>query len=182
MQIQTGIYKGQKLLRASNRAIRPCSSRVKKSLFDTLAFRLDFEGIAVLDLFAGFGSLGFEALSLGAQRVCFVDQNVDSLRSLKATTEKLGVGSCVRIVKQDVLRFIRSEKGAYSLVFCDPPYSWPDYPALVSSVFEHGLVASHGMMLMEHSAEHDLTGIEQYAFHKDYGMTRVTFFMLEEQP
>ncbi len=182
MQIQTGIYKGQKLLRASSRAIRPCSSRVKKSLFDTLAFRMDFEGIAVLDLFAGFGSLGFEALSLGARSVCFVDQNADSLRSLQATTDKLGVGRAVRIARQDVLRFIRSDKGAYDLVFCDPPYSWADYPALILSVFQHGLIAPHGMMLIEHSTDHDFSGIEQYAFHKDYGMTRVTFFIPEEQP
>ncbi|MBO8093538.1 MAG: 16S rRNA (guanine(966)-N(2))-methyltransferase RsmD [Prosthecochloris sp.] len=179
MQIQTGKYRGRKLQRASCRSIRPCSSRVKKSLFDTLAVRMDFEGISVLDLFAGFGSLGFEALSRGADRVCFVDQNVHALRSLQATAENLGAGAQVRIVKQDVLRFLSSSEDVFDLVFCDPPYSWPDYPALISTVFSRRVVARGGLLLVEHSTEHDFGDQPHFLFCKDYGMTRVTFFSQE---
>ncbi|MEC9487027.1 MAG: RsmD family RNA methyltransferase [Prosthecochloris sp.] len=182
MQIQTGRYKGQKLQRASSHAIRPCTGRVKKSLFDTLGSRMDFEGISVLDLFAGFGSLGFEALSLGASHATFVDQNVHALRSLKATAEKLRCGDAVTIVCQNVLRFIDTQSGTYELVFCDPPYSWEDYPRLVSSIFERGLVAASGSLLIEHQASGDFSDLPQYDFHKDYGMTRVTFFTAENQP
>ncbi|MEI6758073.1 MAG: 16S rRNA (guanine(966)-N(2))-methyltransferase RsmD [Chlorobium sp.] len=176
MQIQAGIYKGRKIRSSSSHAIRPCSSRVKKSLFDTLAARIDFEGIAVLDLFAGFGSLGFEALSRGAASVCFVDQHVDSLKAMKATALQIGLHEKVRIVNADVTAFLGRASGPFDLVFCDPPYSWPDYDLLIERICGGTLLASEGMLLMEHSAHIDFQHAPGYSFHKDYGMTRVTFF------
>ena len=137
---------------------------------------MELVGIKVLDLFAGFGSLGFEALSRGAVEICFVDNSVQSQKSLRETAAGLGVQSSVRIVKQDVVQFIRTEKGRYDLVFCDPPYSWGDYSTLVNEIFSRGLVAENGMLLMEHSSRYTFENIRHYDFYKDYGMTRVTFF------
>ncbi len=176
MQILAGIYRGRKIRNSSTNAIRPCSSRVKKSLFDTLAARMDFEGIAVLDLFAGFGSLGFEALSRGAATVLFVDQHVDSLKALKSTAGDLGVQSCAKIVNAEVSAFLGRATGEYHLLFCDPPYAWPDYDRLIEKIFSAKLVAENGFLLMEHSTQYDFTASLWYSFHKDYGMTRVTFF------
>jgi 16S rRNA (guanine966-N2)-methyltransferase len=176
MQILAGIYKGRKIRSSSSLAIRPCSSRVKKSLFDTLTARIDFEGASVLDLFAGFGSLGFEALSRGARSVCFVDQHVDALKALKATTTQLAVHESVKIVNADVLAFLGRVTGQFDLLFCDPPYSWPDYDRLIERIFAGTLLAEEGLLLMEHSAHLDFSHTPYYAFHRDYGMTRVTFF------
>ena len=142
---------------------------------------MDLSGANVLDLFAGFGSLGFEALSRGADRVCFVDMNQASLRALRSSVGELGVSSRVRIVKRDVPGFIGSEKASYDLVFCDPPYNWADYGRLVREIFENGLLAEDGMLLMEHSRRHAFENDPHYAFHKDYGNTRVTFFVLHEE-
>ena len=149
---------------------------MKKSIFDTLAARLDFEGVAVLDLFAGFGSLGFEALSRGAESVCFVDQHVDALRAMKATALQLGVQDCVNIVNADILAFLGRATGQYDLLFCDPPYSWPDYDTLLERIFGGALLAQAGFLLVEHSSHLDFRTLQNYPFHKDYGMTRVTFF------
>lgn len=176
MQILAGTYRGRKIRNSSAHAIRPCSSRVKKSLFDTLAARIDFDGIAVLDLFAGFGSLGFEALSRGAATASFVDQHVDSLKALKATAGDLGVQSRTKIINADVLAFLGRATGEYDLLFCDPPYSWSDYERLIEKIFSSQLLTEDGFLLMEHSTQHDFTESLNYAFHKDYGMTRVTFF------
>ncbi len=176
MQILAGVYKGRKIRSSSSLAIRPCSSRVKKSLFDTLTARMDFEGVSVLDLFAGFGSLGFEALSRGARSVCFVDQHVDALKALKATTLQLAVHDRVKIVNTDVSAFLRRVEGSFDLLFCDPPYSWPDYDLLIERIFAGTLLAPEGFLLVEHSAHLDFQHSPCYSFHRDYGMTRVTFF------
>ena len=176
MQILAGLYKGRKIRSSSSLAIRPCSSRVKKSLFDTLTARMDFEGVSVLDLFAGFGSLGFEALSRGARSVCFVDQHVDALKALKATATELAVQESVKIVNGDVSAFLGRVTGPFDLLFCDPPYSWPDYDLLIERIFAGSLLAREGFLLIEHSAHLDLRHSPRYSFHRDYGMTRVTFF------
>jgi 16S rRNA (guanine966-N2)-methyltransferase len=176
MQILAGKYKGRKIRSSSSLSIRPCSSRVKKSLFDTLTARIDFEGLCVLDLFAGFGSLGFEALSRGAQSVCFVDQHVDALKALKATALQLGVQDGVKIVNADVLTFLGRATGTFDLLFCDPPYSWPDYNRLIELIFAGSLLSREGWLLIEHNTQLDFSELPCYSFHRDYGMTRVTFF------
>ncbi len=176
MQILAGTYRGRKIRSSSSQAIRPCSSRVKKSLFDTLAARIDFEGISVLDLFAGFGTLGFETLSRGAASVSFVDQHVDALKALKATAIELGVQEHVRIVNADVSAFLGRATGQFDLLFCDPPYSWLDYNRLIEKILGGVLLAEEGLLLIEHSTQFMFTSSPHYSFHKDYGMTRVTFF------
>lgn len=180
MQIIAGAYRGRRIRTTPIRDVRPCSSRVKKSIFDTLAARMDFDGIDVLDLFAGFGSLGFEALSRGACSATFVDRLQDSLRSLRSTARQLGLDDGVRIVGDDVPGFLERAGGPYDLVFCDPPYAWPDYPQLIAGVMEGGVLAEEGWLLMEHDARHDFSGSPFYSFHRDYGMTRITFFQHPE--
>ncbi len=137
---------------------------------------MDLTGTKILDLFAGFGSLGYEALSRGASGVCFVDSSVQALRSLRETAAELGVSSQVRIVRKSVVQFIKTEKNSYDLVFCDPPYNWQDYRALIRDIFSRGLLAENGMLLIEHSNRYSFEDEPKYAFHKDYGMTRVSFF------
>lgn len=176
MQILAGTYKGRKIRSSSTNAIRPCSSRVRKSLFDTLAARLDFDNITVLDLFAGFGSLGFEALSRGAASVCFVDQQVDALKAIKTTALQLGVEERVKIVNADVSAFLSRPSKPFDLVFCDPPYSWPDYGQLIEKIAGGTLLADEGILLIEHRAHLEFKHSPYYSFQKDYGMTRVTFF------
>jgi len=176
VQILAGIYRGRKIRSSSSQAIRPCSSRVKKSLFDILSGRIDFDGVSVLDVFAGFGSLGFEALSRGAASVCFVDQHVDALKALKSTSLQLGTDDRVKIVNSDVSAFLSRASGQFDIVFCDPPYSWHDYDLLIEKIVGGGLLAEEGLLLVEHSTHIDFLQSPYYSFHRDYGMTRVTFF------
>ncbi|HHE31185.1 MAG TPA: 16S rRNA (guanine(966)-N(2))-methyltransferase RsmD [Chlorobaculum parvum] len=179
MQIQAGRYRGRKIRHLPSRDIRPCSSRVKKSLFDTLAARIDFEGIEVLDLFAGFGNLGFEALSRGAKSACFVEQNRKALDTMKQTASDIGVQSLARFVMADVSAFLKREQGPFDLVFCDPPYRWEDYELLIRPILDTGLLAAGGLLLIEHYSSHDFSQSRGYLFHKDYGTTRVSFFTPE---
>lgn len=180
MQVQSGLYRGRKIRHLPSRDIRPCSSRVKKSLFDTIGARLDFEGIDILDLFAGFGTLGFESLSRGAASVCFVEQNRQALDTMKATAADLGVTGACRFVNADVTAFLGREARTYDLVFCDPPYRWADYGNLIEAIVTGDLLEpEHGMLLMEHHSSHDFSAAPGYLFHKDYGTTRISYFTHE---
>jgi len=179
LQIHAGRYRGRKIRHLPSRDIRPCTSRVKKSLFDTLAARIDFEGIDVLDLFAGFGNLGFEALSRGARSVCFVEQNRKALDTMKQTAADIGVQGSARFFMADVSAFLKRQEGPFELVFCDPPYRWEDYELLIRSILDTGLLAADGLLLIEHHASHDFSQSRGYLFHKDYGTTRVSFFTPE---
>lgn len=177
MQVQAGKYRGRKIRHIPTRDVRPCSSRVKKSLFDTIGARMDFEDIDVLDLFAGFGNLGFEALSRGARSACFVEQNRQALEVMKATAGDLGVAAVSRFVMADVVAFLKRDEGVtYDLVFCDPPYRWEDYGSLVKAIVQGPLLAGEGMLLVEHHSSNDFSLLPGYRFHKDYGTTRVSFF------
>lgn len=176
MQIIAGTYRGQKIKSVPSRDIRPCSSRVKKSLFDTLSARIDFDGLVVLDLFAGFGNMGFEALSRGAGFVYFVDRHPESLRCMQDTARRLGVSSRVSIVKSDVTAFLDRTQERFGLVFCDPPYIWSDYEALIDRIAGSRVLEEDGLLLVEHRADMDFRDSPYYLMQKDYGMTRVTFF------
>ena len=182
MQIIAGAYRGRKIRTTSSQDVRPCSSRVKKSLFDTLLHRFTFEEAKVLDLFAGFGSLGFEALSRGAASVTFVDRHPESLRSLREIARELALEDQVSIIDEDVPAFLCRYSGEADLVFCDPPYSWQDYNGLIESIMDEDGLSEDGFLLIEHSARLGLTASPYYRFHKDYGMTRVTFFQHPEHP
>lgn len=177
MQVQAGKYRGRKIRHIQTRDVRPCSSRVKKSLFDTIGARMDFEDIDVLDLFAGFGNLGFEALSRGARSACFVEQNRQALETMRSTAGDLGVTAMSRFVMADVTAFLKRVEGiSYDLVFCDPPYRWDDYGALVRAIVQGPLLSGEGLLLMEHHSSHEFSSLPGYLFHKDYGTTRVSFF------
>jgi 16S rRNA (guanine966-N2)-methyltransferase len=176
MHVQAGRFRGRRIRDLPSRDIRPCTGRVKKSLFDTLGARMDFEEIDVLDLFAGFGSLGFEVLSRGAGSVTFVEQNRAALDTMKATATDLGVGEMVRFVQSDVTLFLEREQRQYDLVFCDPPYRWEGYELLIERIASGGVLAEEGLLVMEHHAILDFSTSNSYLFHKDYGSTRVSFF------
>jgi 16S rRNA (guanine(966)-N(2))-methyltransferase RsmD len=179
VQVQAGRYRGRKIRNLPSRDIRPCSSRVKKSLFDTLEARIDFDGIEVLDLFAGFGNMGFEALSRGAHGACFVEMNRQALETMRATATDLGVTAMTRFVNADVTAFLKREVGPFELVFCDPPYRWEDYHSLIRTILDGELMSEDGLLLMEHHSSHDFSTTPGYLFHKDYGTTRVSFFTPE---
>jgi 16S rRNA (guanine(966)-N(2))-methyltransferase RsmD len=121
MRVIAGTWGGRRLQAPPGDAVRPTSDRVREALFSVLAARIP--GARVLDLFAGSGALGIEALSRGAASVTFVDSAPAAQRALKANLGALGVDAEVR--RQDALRFLGGASGdarEYDLVFLDPPY------------------------------------------------------------
>jgi 16S rRNA (guanine966-N2)-methyltransferase len=122
MRVIAGRLRGRRLVAPPGEATRPTSDRVRESLFSLLG---PLEGARVLDLFAGSGALGIEALSRGAATVDFVDSAPAAVRAVRANLDALGVVEGVRLRRQDARAFLRAARTAgheYDLVFLDPPY------------------------------------------------------------
>ncbi len=150
MRITGGRFRGHSLSTPKSDAIRPAMDRVRVFLFEVISTRLP--GARVLDLFAGTGSLGIEALSRGATRVDFVDTRGEALGLIRQNLERLGIpASAAAVHRRDAIVFC-SQAGtdAYDLVFCDPPYAFPRTQQAVEAIAAAGLLVPEGLLVVEH--------------------------------
>lgn len=122
MRVIAGSLKGHRLVTPAGLGTRPMTSRAREALFSSLGSVV--EGAAVLDLFAGSGSLGIEALSRGAAHATFVEKQRAALRSLRSNLESTGMEERATIIAGDALTPPAAE-GSYDIVFIDPPYDMP---------------------------------------------------------
>jgi 16S rRNA (guanine966-N2)-methyltransferase len=117
MRVVAGSFKGRRLQAPRGARTRPTSDRVREAVFSLLG---DVGGARALDLYAGSGALGIEALSRGAASVTFVERDARAAAALRRNLETVGAEAEVR--RQDAIRFLASASGTYDLVFVDPPY------------------------------------------------------------
>lgn len=185
MRIITGLYKGRTLQTVPDLSVRPATERVRQTLFNILANRIDFDGVRVLDLFAGSGSLGFEALSRGAQRVVFVERDALALTFLEENAKKLHCLEAVEIFSTDAFQYVHDSTEHFDLIFADPPYAYRDTAALPGAIFTRGMVEDGGYLLIEHESTLHFSEDPSYISgpEKKFGRTIVTFFQRrKEQP
>jgi 16S rRNA (guanine966-N2)-methyltransferase len=147
MRIVAGEWGGRRLAAPPGRATRPTTDRTREAWMSALA--PDLPGARVLDLFAGSGALGLEALSRGAAAATFVESSPAALRTLKANIDALGAGDRARVLRADALRYARGlQPGAFDLTLADPPYGTGAAAELVeiflSSRFSALLCLEHG--------------------------------------
>jgi 16S rRNA (guanine966-N2)-methyltransferase len=133
---------------------RPTSARARESIFSRLAVRMDLDGVRVLDIFAGSGSLGIESLSRGAAHVTFVDSSRDAAAAIRANLAQLELSDRARIVMSDVRRALgelaRSHE-SFDLVFVDAPFKNDISAEVLALLAEHQLVALDGWVVVEQS-------------------------------
>ena len=120
MRIISGARRGKKLLAPEGWEVRPTSDRVKEALFDILGPSM--EGKRFLDLFAGSGQVGLEALSRGAAEAVFVDAARASIRVAEKNIAATGLGDRARVIQADAADFLRRDRALYDVIFLDPPY------------------------------------------------------------
>lgn len=183
MRITSGKFKSR-IIRAP-KAIRPTADNVRKSAFDILGDEVS--GACVLDLFAGSGALGLEAISRGASSCVFVDNNKSSIKAIKENLEALGLldSEEIDVIFANVLRgiskFLRSGD-KFDLIFLDPPY----YKSLVKkSLFLLGtydILAKSGIAIAEHSKHDEVpVSVGELKLYRSarYGDTRISFYHKE---
>ena len=178
MRVITGLYKGRTLKTVRDLSVRPATGRVKQTIFDMLAHRIEFDGTRVLDLFAGSGSLGIEALSRGASHATFVETNPDALEYIGQNLQTLGCDNAAEIIAMDAMHFLRRSQNQFDLVFADPPYAYEEAGNIPSIVFQDKILKRHGYLLIEHATTLTFTSTSSYQAGpaKKFGRTMVTFF------
>lgn len=155
MRIITGRARGVKLATLEGDNTRPTSERAKEAVFSMLQF--DIEGREVLDLFAGSGQMGLEAVSRGAASAVFVDKSRDAMAIIGKNIEKTGLSDACRVFCADVNDYIRTAKGRkkYDIVFIDPPYALRVAAKTLASLLDGGLLKPTSILVCE-SEEADI--------------------------
>ena len=155
MRIITGKARGIKLVTLEGENTRPTSERAKEAVFSMIQF--DLEGREVLDLFAGSGQMGLEAVSRGATSATFVDKSKDAAAIISKNIEKTHLDSQCRLFHADVSDYIRTVRGRrkFDVVFIDPPYSLRAVPLTLESLLNAELLKPTSIVVCE-SAEEDV--------------------------
>lgn len=153
MRITGGSARGRRLEVPSVEGLRPTTDRARETLFNVLGQRLD--GVRVLDLFAGSGALGIEALSRGADGCVFVERDGAAVRGLRHNLEGTGTADRGQVLRSDwraAVRRLASEAARFDLVLLDPPYGRDLVAPVIAAVVAAGLVAADGWLAAEHAA------------------------------
>jgi 16S rRNA (guanine966-N2)-methyltransferase len=169
MRIVAGALGGRRLKAPAGTTTRPTSDRVREALFSILG---DVRDLSVLDLFAGSGALGIEALSRGARAAVFVDSDPRAIAATRANLEALGLTAHVH--KRDALAYLRvASDGPFDLVFLDPPYSSASEMAGPLSERLPSVVRNHARIVSESDKRHPLLLTLPLLDERVYGDTRI---------
>lgn len=179
MRVIAGSARGLILSAPKHGGVRPTPNRVKKSIFDILGQRVI--QARVIDLFAGSGSLGIEALSRGALECCFVDNSYHCCRIINQNLIKAGFMEQARVLKSDARRKIYelADQGiAADLIFLDPPYSSKFILPAIDAITDANILADEGIVIIEHPAKY-IPVAEGYRqlVQKQYGDSGVTLLL-----
>ena len=180
MRIVGGRLRGRLLQAPASRAIRPTSERLRESIFDILTHRHTglVEGARVVDLFAGSGALGIEALSRGAKFALFVDNGPEARALLRANVEAFAFGGVTRIWRADATVLGKAPAGPpFTLAFLDPPYDKGLAGPALAGLIEGHWLAPGALVVVEESgkAEIDAPAALRVVDERVYGETRVVF-------
>jgi 16S rRNA (guanine966-N2)-methyltransferase len=180
VRIVGGRLRGRALAGPKSDAIRPTSDRLRETIFNILAHGYDdaVEGARVLDLFAGTGAMGLEALSRGAAFALFVDDGAQARGIIRENVEALGLGGATRLFRRDATRMGAAAPNApFSLVFCDPPYGKDLAPRALRSCAEGGWLVPGALVVVEEAQGVEVALPEGFAEveRRDYGETKVVF-------
>lgn len=170
MRIISGKYRSRAIKTPNPKLTRPTTDIVKETLFNILQNKIDFSGIKVLDIYAGSGSFGLEALSRGAEEIHFVEKNFSVFKVLLSNIKSLNEEDCCKIFKRPAAKFTSmDEHEKYDLVFADPPFFEYDVYEVYKNVIEREYLDKNGIFIVERSIqtkEKDVNGFGVEPFKK----------------
>jgi 16S rRNA (guanine966-N2)-methyltransferase len=162
LRVIAGIYRSRILKSLKGLALRPTSDRLRETLFNVLGSEI--QGSRFIDVFAGTGAVGIEALSRGAEHVCFIENHAPSAALIRKNLAALKVHSGVTVICADAIRGletlqakVNAGEAAYDYIFIDPPYAaTADYARVLQKVVASNLLAERGIVAVEHRKSFDL--------------------------
>lgn len=150
MRILSGFYKGREIQAPKTRGTRPITSLLRKSIFDTLQFQI--EGRRVLDLFAGSGAIGLEAMSRGAKEVVFVESGREAIEAIKNNIKNFALEGEAKLFPIDAFLFLKRYKGEpFDILFIDPPYPFgvPGYKKIIEALLASPVLKEGARIFLE---------------------------------
>jgi 16S rRNA (guanine(966)-N(2))-methyltransferase RsmD len=180
VRIIAGAYKGRRLVTPRGDVTRPTADQVRIALMDTLMPWLP--NVRLLDLFAGAGGVGLEALSRGAAHVTFVERDARAVTALRDNVATLGVADAARVVRDDVLRALAALRRAgerFGVVFLDPPYEAELTTATLGALGDGALLAAGALVVAQHLTKRgpaEIAGVLRAFRTRRFGETTLTFF------
>lgn len=169
MRVITGSARGRKLKTPSGFDVRPTTDSVKEAVFNII--RDDVEGRRILDLFAGTGQMGIEALSRGAASAVFVDSSADSLKIVKENLKLCGFEAVT--VRSDALGYLK-HCGKFDIVFIDPPYDSGMYAPVLNAIYQIDILSENGIIIVESRRDCELPApVAPYVALREYNYGKV---------
>ena len=172
MRIVAGSCKGARIFAPKGAHTRPTGDRVREAAFTLIG---PVDGARVLDLYAGSGAMGLEALSRGAAEAVFVESDREACRTIKRNLEKLGLTGA-RVACEDALRFLAAERSTYDLVLVDPPYELVESLLVPLSRYLPAVLAENGLLVLETAAATEPELPLRTRTSRRYGSARLTLF------
>ena len=176
MRVITGSARGRRLKELEGLETRPTTGKVKEALFSVIQF--DIEGRRVLDLFAGTGQLGIEALSRGAECAVFVERRRDALQVIRENLEACGMTDKARVVNGDAMSYLKSGE-KFDLIFLDPPCASGLLEQALEEIVRFDICRRHGIIVAESAADKTLPPLAgPYALYREYryGKIKLTVY------
>jgi len=181
MRVIGGTAKGRRLEAPKGKHVRPTLERVREALFDILSSEVS--GSRFLDLFAGTGANGIEALSRGARQAVFVDSDDSVVAVLHRNLEHTGFADrarCLRLTLPAGLRGFGRRHGVFDIVFADPPRAFAETEAVLDGIRRQGALTSNGMVVVEHGSRAAIDNVEGWRCARQviYGDNALSFFRM----
>ena len=179
MRIISGKFKGRRLSPPKNLPVRPTTDMSKEALFNVLNNHYNFEGLKVLDLFAGTGNISFEFASRGSDNISCVDADLGCIKYIKQVATEFDFN--IAALKSDVFKFLEKNNNSYDIIFADPPYALDQktFDKIVLLIFEKKLLRETGMLVIEHSKYTKMDDLIHFSFKKTYGGSIFSFFQIQ---
>ena len=167
MRVISGLARGRRLKELQGMETRPTTDKVKESLFNVIQF--DIEGRNILDLFAGTGQLGIEALSRGATRCTFLDQRRDAVNLIKENLKTCGLAEQAHVMQGDSIAYLNSCREKFDVIFLDPPYQLDLLERSIELITKFDILREHGIIVCESAVDKVLPALEApYEWGREY--------------
>lgn len=175
MRIISGTHKARRFNPPASLKARPTTDFAKEGLFNVLDNIISFEGIRVLDLFSGTGSISYECASRGADSVYSIEIDFQNSRYIKKTSEELGLGA-IKVIKGDSFKFMQGCGVKFDFIFADPPYALESLATIPDKLFEAGILAPDGLFVLEHGRTNSFSSHPNFIEERHYGNVHFSFF------
>lgn len=177
MRIISGSHRGRIITPPKNLRARPTTDFAKENLFNVITSYMDLDGVAVLDLFSGTGSMSYEFASRGAASVVSIEINAIHNNYIKSTAKSFGFDN-IYAIKANSFLYLKSCSKRFDLIFADPPYDIEGSETIPDMVFARELLNDGGWLIVEHSKELDFSRAPHFLSHRMYGSVNFSIFQM----